>query len=66
MLLNSSNGNHFCVQEGREDKERSRPTWRSEEDRSTRVEKDRSAPRSQRSGGFSEIFIKFTNLTFKN
>ncbi|XP_070165895.1 eukaryotic translation initiation factor 4B [Polyergus mexicanus] len=31
--------------EGRDDKERSRPTWRSEEDKGTRVE--RSMPRSQ-------------------
>ncbi|CAL1677512.1 unnamed protein product [Lasius platythorax] len=38
--------------EGRDDKERGRPTWRSEEDRATRVEK--SAPRPQLAPARSE------------
>ncbi|EFN64292.1 Eukaryotic translation initiation factor 4B [Camponotus floridanus] len=38
--------------EGRDDKERGRPTWRSEEDRGTRVE--RSAPRTQLASARSE------------
>jgi translation initiation factor 4B len=38
--------------EGRDDKERGRPTWRSEEDRTTRLEK--SAPRSQPAPARSE------------